>query len=178
MRYNNKPLICMRLVGHHHVPANKNLKNYPYRVELFHLLKSEVECEVYMIGDNIYYPSVHAYDKSQPVVNAPVYGDVIIDNMSYADMVRYIQECATWVAIDSFWHHASALQQKRGVAILGPWKKENVGYPWNINIEMPSEYQIPHCRYIDTELARPAELFPTPRQVVDAVKSILEERNV
>lgn len=178
MRYNNKPLICMRLVGNHAVAVNQSIKNYPYRVELYNLLKSEVECEVYMIGDNVNYPTQPYIIKPNKVENTPVYGDVVIDKMSYADMVRYIQECATWVSIDSFWHHAAALQQKRGVAILGPLKESIYGYPWNINFEMPSEYQIPHCRYIDRDMPRPAELFPTPRQVVDAVKSILEEINV
>lgn len=171
--------IAMRLIGHHATPANRNLKDYPFRVELYHLLKQELDCVIYMIGDSYKVPLKREHKPLPPSeMNQPIYGDVVITDLSYKGLLENISEMDTWVAVDSFYHHAAGLLQKPGVAILGPWKTANVGYATNINLEMSSEHQIPYMKYMDDEKPRPKEAFPSPEAVVKAIKEILTNNNI
>lgn len=171
--------IAMRLIGHHTTAANRALKDYPYRVELYKLLKQELDCVVYMIGDSYRVPLKKGQTPLAPSeMNNPMYGDVLITDLSYEGLLQNVKDMDIWVAVDSFYHHAAGLLQKPGVAILGPWRSQNVGYLWNFNLEMSPEYQIPHAKYMDNEKARPKEAFPSPEIVVNAVKQILDGQGI
>ena len=60
----------------------------------------------------------------------------------------------TFVAIDSFLQHASAIFHKRGIVLWGPTHPANLGYDHNVNISHPESCPAKaiHCRRPETHL--------------------------
>lgn len=157
--------------------VNETFKNYPFRRELYELLKSTIDCNITMLGDyigryNYWLGKIH----TQEELNKPIYGDRMLYGLSYQQLVEIISQNDICVCIDSYLHHAAALHGKRSVVILGPWKEEQVGYYHNINLSTPEQYQSPYLIYGESQAYQiPPQAFPSPEVVVSAIKQLLEE---
>ncbi len=69
-------------------------------------------------------------------------------------IVALMLYAATFVAIDSFLQHSSAIFQKPGVVLWGPTNPANLGYAFNVNLRHPEACPTKeiHCRRPETHL--------------------------
>jgi len=94
--------------------GKQNPKNYPYWEELIKLI-------------------------DEPIVQVGVLGEKqLVDdfrqNLPLADLRQLVQDCRTWIGIDSFFQHLCWDEGKKGIVLWGPSDPLIFGHPENINL--------------------------------------------
>jgi len=84
----------------------------------------------------------------------PIIMDVAQITVPTRRIIALMPYITTFVAVDSFLQHASAIFQKPGVVLWGPTNPANLGYPFNINIRHPEACPTKeiHCRRPEVHL--------------------------
>ena len=96
--------------------GKENPKNYPYWKEL-----------------------VYEIQKFEQVIQVGVEGeeqlvDMFVKNMSLPRLRELLQECRTWVGVDSFFQHLAWDEGKSGIVLWGPSDPLIFGHPENMNL--------------------------------------------
>lgn len=91
-----------------------NPKNYPYWEELINMI-------------------------DEPIVQVGVEGEEqlvekFVKNAPIGELRKLIQECRTWIGVDSFFQHLAWDEGKRGIVVWGPSDPLIFGHPENINL--------------------------------------------
>lgn len=96
------------------VSKKENPKNYPYWKELIALI-------------------------DEPIVQVGVLGETQLvedfrTNLSIPELRKLIQECRTWIGVDSFFQHLCWDEGKKGIVLWGVSDPLIFGHPENINL--------------------------------------------
>jgi ADP-heptose:LPS heptosyltransferase len=83
----------------------------------------------------------------EPIIQVGVEGeeqlvDMFVKNMSLPRLRELIQECRTWVGVDSFFQHLAWDEGKQGIVLWGPSDPLIFGHPENINLLKDRSYLV------------------------------------
>jgi ADP-heptose:LPS heptosyltransferase len=99
-----------------------NPKNYPYWKELVAMI-------------------------DEPIIQVGVEGeeqlvDTFVKNMPLPRLRELLQECRTWIGVDSFFQHLAWDEGKQGIVLWGPSDPLIFGHPENINLLKDRSYLV------------------------------------
>ena len=82
---------------------------------------------------------VNEIQKFEQVIQVGVEGeeqlvDMFVKNMSLPRLRELLQECRTWVGVDSFFQHLAWDEGKSGIVLWGPSDPLIFGHPENMNL--------------------------------------------
>jgi ADP-heptose:LPS heptosyltransferase len=104
--------------------GKENPKNYPHWLELIKLIKEPIV-------------QVGVKEEQQLV-------DDFRPNLSLTELAELVNECRTWISVDSFFQHFCWDLQKTGIVIWGPSDPNIFGHPENINLLKARKYLTPN----------------------------------
>ena len=125
--------------------GKENPKNYPFWEELISLIKEPI-VQVGIEGEKQLVPDFRK-------------------NLSILELRQLIQECRTWVGIDSFFQHLAWDENKKGIVLWGPSDPNIFGHPENINLLKDRKYLVPNQFLWWEATEHQAERFVTPIEV-------------
>lgn len=131
-------------------------KNYPYWPEVVSALKSRWEC-------------IQVSSSREPGIGCAAR----IDDAKLPRIAKMLEDCSTWLSVDSFVPHMAWTLKQPGVVIFGPSDPKIFGHPENINLLKDPRYlrrwQFRHW----SQVAPDPEAFLRPETVVaSAILSI------
>lgn len=91
-----------------------NPKNYPYWEELINKIDEPI-IQVGIKGEKQLVPDFRT-------------------NLPIVELRKLIQECRTWIGVDSFFQHLAWDEGKKGIVLWGPSDPLIFGHPENINL--------------------------------------------
>jgi ADP-heptose:LPS heptosyltransferase len=102
------------------VNGKRNPKNYPYWKELIELI-------------------------DEPIIQIGVEGEEqLVDdfrkNLPITELCNLLQECKTWIGIDSFFQHLAWSKNKKGIVLWSVSDPLIFGHPENINLLKSRDY--------------------------------------
>ena len=133
--------------------GKENPKNYPYWKELIGMI-------------------------DEPILQVGVQGEKqLVDdfrkNLPIKELRKLLQECQTWIGVDSFFQHLGWDEGKKGVVLWGPSDPLIFGHPENVNLlksrDFLSQNQFLWWEAVEYDPNR----FVDPSTAFDAVKSII-----
>lgn len=135
-----------------------NPKNYPYWEEF-----------VKLANDNGYECIQIAYHGEKPITGFSVF---YMYN-SLHDLLEMIEDCDTFVSVDTFFPHMCHYHNKYGVVIFGQSDPKIFGYPENINLLKDAKYLRPNQFTMWSNTDYRDDAFVSPQEILDAVNTIL-----
>lgn len=132
--------------------GKQNPKNYPYWEELIKLI-------------------------DEPIVQVGVRGEKqLVDdfrmNLPISELRKLIQECRTWIGVDSFFQHLAWDEGKKGIVLWGVSDPLIFGHPENINLLKDRSYLATN-QFLWWELTEHKdERFVKPKEVLDHLSKV------
>lgn len=132
--------------------GKQNPKNYPYWEELIKLI-------------------------DEPIVQVGVRGEKqLVDdfrmNLPISELRKLIQECRTWIGVDSFFQHLAWDEGKKGIVLWGVSDPLIFGHPENINLLKDRSYLATN-QFLWWELTEHKdERFVKPKEVLDYLNKV------
>lgn len=127
-----------------------NPKNYPYWKELI----AQIDEQIVQVG-------VEGEEQLVPDFRK---------NLPLPELRKLIQECRTWIGIDSFFQHLAWDEGKTGIALWGPSDPEIFGHKENINL-LKDRSHLVRNQFIWWEATEhKAERFVDPQIVLEHLK--------
>lgn len=99
-----------------------NPKNYPYWPELASMLPGKVV-------------QVGTSGETKLVEDMRV-------NLSISELKALIDDCVTWISVDTFFQHLAWKYRKKGIVLWGPSDPIIYGHPENINLLADRKYLV------------------------------------
>jgi ADP-heptose:LPS heptosyltransferase len=126
--------------------GKENPKNYPYWPELIKLI-------------------------NEPIVQVGVVGEkqLVEDfrtNLPISELRKLIQECRTWIGVDSFFQHLGWDEGKKGIVLWGPSDPLIFGHPENINLLKNRSHLVPNQFLWWEQTEHQSERFVAPEEVI------------
>lgn len=132
--------------------GGNNPKNYPWWPELINLLDSDEQ--IIQVGTEGETQLVKDFRK----------------NLTLSELGQLIEECRTWIAVDSFFQHLAWAQMKTGVVLWGQSDPLIFGHPENTNLLRDRRGLRPN-QFLTWEQAEyHKEVFVDPATVVKKVR--------
>jgi ADP-heptose:LPS heptosyltransferase len=126
--------------------GNANPKNYPYWKELI----AQIEEPVIQVG----------VDGEQQLV------DDFRKNLSFDELGKLVNECRTWISVDSFFQHFCWDLGKQGIVLWGQSDPNIFGHFENINLLKGRSYLMPN-QFVTWEMVPyKTECFVPPEEVI------------
>lgn len=126
-------------------------KNYPYWDEVIRNIKEPI----IQVGINGELPMVEDFRK-----NLPLY-----------ELSLLVNQCKTWISVDSFFQHFCWDIGKPGIAIFGQSDPNIFGHPENINLLKDRKYLRDKQFWIWEQAEYIEEAFVNPEIVLEALRS-------
>lgn len=132
--------------------GKQNPKNYPYWEEVIKLI-------------------------DEPIVQVGVKGEkqLVEDfrmNLPISELRKLIQECRTWIGVDSFFQHLAWDEDKKGIVLWGVSDPLIFGHPENINLLKDRSYLATN-QFLWWELTEHKdERFVKPKEVLDYLNKV------
>ena len=129
-----------------------NPKNYPYWEELIKLI-------------------------DEPIVQVGIKGEKqLVDdfrmNLPISELRKLIQECRTWIGVDSFFQHLAWDENKKGIVLWGVSDPLIFGHPENINLLKDRSYLAAN-QFLWWELTEHKnERFVKPQEVMEHLNKV------
>lgn len=129
-----------------------NPKNYPYWEELIKLI-------------------------DEPIVQVGIKGEKqLVDdfrmNLPISELRKLIQECRTWIGVDSFFQHLAWDENKKGIVLWGVSDPLIFGHPENINLLKDRSYLAAN-QFLWWELTEHNnERFVKPQEVMEHLNKV------
>lgn len=129
-----------------------NPKNYPYWEELISQIK-------------------------EPIVQVGVTGEKQLvedfrQNLPLNELRKLIQECRTWIGVDSFFQHLAWNEGKKGIVLWGPSDPLIFGHPENINLLKHRSHLAPN-QFLWWDLTdHKNERFVEPKEVLEHLNKV------
>lgn len=133
--------------------GKENPKNFPYWKEL-----------IAMIDEPIVQVGV---SKEQQLV------EDFRPNLSLSELTTLIQECKTWISVDSFFQHFCWDLKKPGIVIWSQSDPTIFGHTENINLLKDRKYLRPNQFHIWEQCEYNKDAFVEPSQVVKEIKNFI-----
>ena len=127
-----------------------NPKNYPYWKELVAMI-------------------------DEPIIQVGVEGeeqlvDTFVKNMPLPRLRELLQECRTWIGVDSFFQHLAWDEGKQGIVLWGPSDPLIFGHPENINLLKDRSYLVSD-QFIWWEATQHSnDRFVEPQKVIEHLR--------
>lgn len=134
--------------------GKENPKNYPYWKEL-----------IAMINEPIVQVGV---GKEQQLV------EDFRPNLSFSDLTTLVQECKTWISVDSFFQHFCWDLKKPGIVIWSQSDPNIFGHKENINLLKDKKYLRPNQFHIWEQCEYNKDAFVSPEQVLKNIHVLLK----
>jgi len=132
-----------------------NAKNYP--VELWRKIIEGIKDEVIQVG---------ATGEEKLVENCKF-------DLTLPELADLVQQCDTWIGVDSFFQHFAWDLGKRGIVLWGQSDPEIFGHPENINM-LHGRHFLREKQFYWWELCPYRnDCWVTPKDVLRALKTIL-----
>lgn len=129
-----------------------NPKNYPYWEELIKLIDE---------------PIVQVGIKSEKQLV-----DDFRMNLPISELRKLIQECRTWIGVDSFFQHLAWDENKKGIVLWGVSDPLIFGHPENINLLKDRSYLAAN-QFLWWELTEHNnERFVKPKEVMEHLNKV------
>jgi ADP-heptose:LPS heptosyltransferase len=132
--------------------GKQNPKNYPYWTELIDLI-------------------------DEPIIQVGVVGEKqLVDdfrtNLPIHELRKLIQECRTWIGIDSFFQHLCWDESKKGIVLWGPSDPLIFGHPENINL-LKDRSHLASNQFLWWEMTEHKnERFVEPQEVMEHLNKV------
>lgn len=126
--------------------GEENPKNYPYWKELI----SQIQEPIVQIGVDGETQLVEDFRK----------------NLSLKELELLVNDCRTWISVDSFFQHFCWSLGKTGVVLWGPSDPNIFGHPENINLMKDRKYLVPNQFLMWEQQPRIDECFVNPEEVL------------
>ncbi len=130
----------------------ENPKNYPFWEELISLI-------------------------DEPIIQIGVEGEkqLVSDfrkNLSFKQLERLLDDCRTWISIDSFFQHLAWTKKKKGIVLWGQGDPRIFGHEENINLLKDRKYlRAKQFRFYDqTEYRK--DCWVKPKEVLNQLNLI------
>ena len=94
-------------------------------------------------------------------------------NLPFKEIEKLINECATWVSVDSFLPHMTHSLKKPGVVIFGQSDPDIFGYKENINLLKSREYLRKDQFQIWEQCEYKTDAFVDPNIVLTSLKVLI-----
>lgn len=129
-------------------------KDYPYWKEVIsglndHIIQVGIEGEVQLVDD-------------------------FRKGLSLGQLQKLVNECDTWISVDSFFQHFCWDLHKPGIVLWGQSDPLIFGHPENVNLLKDRKYLREKQFWLWTQCEYNKDAFVEPQVVIDAVKSILK----
>lgn len=132
--------------------GKQNPKNYPYWEELI----SKIDEPIVQVGVEGEKQLVEDFRK----------------NLSVDELRKLIQECRTWIGVDSFFQHLAWDEGKKGIVLWGVSDPLIFGHPENINLLKDRFYLAPN-QFLWWEFTEHKnERFVKPREVIEHLNKV------
>ena len=111
----------------------------------------------------------------EPIIQVGVEGeeqlvDNFVKNMSLPRLREMLQECRTWVGVDSFFQHLAWDEGKQGIVLWGPSDPLIFGHHENINLLKDRSYLVPN-QFIWWEATEHSnDRFVEPQKVIEHLR--------
>ena len=135
-------------------------KNYPYWNTLIPMIK-ELDDTIFQVGSG----------NEQPL---PGVTDMCL-NLSLSNLEKTVEQCKSWISVDSFFQHFCWDLGKRGIALWGQSDPLIFGHPENINL-LKSRLFLREKQFWQWEQTtyNPA-VFVQPGEVIVALRKLLNQ---
>jgi len=94
-------------------------------------------------------------------------------NLSLDQLKELVNECTTWIGVDSFFQHFCWDIGKKGIVLWGPSNPKIFGHPENINLLRENRYLIPNQFVTWEQVEYQEERFVIPAEVIHHLKGLL-----
>ena len=108
----------------------------------------------------------------EPILQVGVHGEKqLVDdfrkNLPIKELRKLLQECQTWIGVDSFFQHLGWDEGKQGIVLWGPSDPLIFGHPENINLLKDRKYLVPNQFLIWEQQEYQSERFVKPNEVME-----------
>jgi ADP-heptose:LPS heptosyltransferase len=132
--------------------GKENPKNYPYWKELIEMIDEPI----IQVG----------------VVTEKQLVDDFRTNLPINELRKLIQECRTWIGVDSFFQHLCWDEGKKGIVLWGPSDPLIFGHPENINLLKDRSHLAPN-QFLWWEMTEHKnERFVEPQEVMEHLNKV------
>jgi ADP-heptose:LPS heptosyltransferase len=94
-------------------------------------------------------------------------------NLSLDQLKELVNQCTTWIGVDSFFQHFCWDIGKKGIVLWGPSNPKIFGHPENINLLRGDGYLIPNQFVTWEQVEYQEERFVKPEEVMHHLKGLL-----
>jgi ADP-heptose:LPS heptosyltransferase len=129
-----------------------NPKNYPYWKELLALIDEPI-IQVGVKGE-------------QPLV------EDFRANLPISELRKLLQECRTWIGVDSFFQHLAWDEKKKGIVLWSVSDPFIFGHPENINLLKDRSYLAPNQFLWWEYTEHKNERFVSPQEVLEHLNKV------
>lgn len=134
--------------------GEKNPKNYPMWKELVSNLDEFDLVQVGVQGEEQLVPDMRL-------------------NLSLPDLGKLVDECQTWISVDSFFQHFAWDRGKYGVVLWGQSDPVIFGHPENHNLLKDRSYLREKQFWLWEQCTYRTDCWVEPEKVVETVKSLV-----
>ena len=113
----------------------------------------------------------------EPIIQVGVTGEtqLVPDlkvNLSLGELKNLVNECRTWISVDSFFQHFCWDLGKRGIVIFGQSDPNIFGHPENINLLKDRKYLRERQFWMWEQCDFNPAVFVKPDVILEALKTI------
>jgi ADP-heptose:LPS heptosyltransferase len=125
--------------------GQENPKNYPYWSELISLINEPI-IQIGVAGEKALVPDFRT-------------------NLPFTELTKLVNECRTWISVDSFFQHFCWDLGKPGVVIFSQSDPNIFGHKENINVLKDRKYLRPNQFWLWTQATYNIDAYPSPESV-------------
>ena len=96
-------------------------------------------------------------------------------NLSLNELAKLVNECTTWISVDSFFQHFCWDLGKRGIVLWGQSDPNIFGHPENINLLKSRSYLREKQFWMWEQASYIPEAFPDIETIVMALKTLMSQ---
>lgn len=113
----------------------------------------------------------------EPIIQVGVFGETQLvpdfrKNLPLNELKNLVNECRTWISVDSFFQHFCWDLGKRGIVIFGQSDPNIFGHPENINLLKDRKYLREHQFWQWEQCNFDPDVFVKPTVILEALKTI------
>ncbi len=114
----------------------------------------------------------------EPIIQVGVEGEVqLVDdfrkNLSLKELGELVNQCKTWISVDSFFQHFCWDLGKPGIVIWGPSDPNIFGHPENVNLLKDRSFLRPNQFWWWEQYDFNKDSFVEPKIVLDALQKFI-----
>lgn len=93
-------------------------------------------------------------------------------NLPFSELKKLVEECRTWISVDSFFQHFCWDLGKRGIVLFGQSDPNIFGHPENINLLKDRKYLRQHQFWMWEQCTFNPDSFVKPEVILKALDTL------